>query len=115
MPLFGVFLVHTFPHLDEYGDLRSIFPYLAWLRENTHQKNSEYGHFLRSSTFTIKQYNAAPYSERSQTSKIEHYAVNYYNLKCLTGSECICNILKQIPLDHLTSRIWETELEAWST
>ena len=33
--VFGVFLVLIFPHSD-------------WIRENTDQKNSEDGHFLRS-------------------------------------------------------------------
>ena len=31
-----------------YRILRSISPYSVWLRENTDQKNSEYGHCLRS-------------------------------------------------------------------
>ena len=30
----------------EYGDIRSISLYLIQMRENTDQKNSEYGHFL---------------------------------------------------------------------
>ena len=33
---------------SEYGDLRSISPYSVQMRENKDQKNSEYGHFLRS-------------------------------------------------------------------
>ena len=32
----------------EYGDLRSKSPYSVQMRENADQKNSEYGHFLRS-------------------------------------------------------------------
>ena len=35
MSVFGVILVR-------------IFPYSAWMRENTGRNNSEYGHFLRS-------------------------------------------------------------------
>ena len=29
----------------EYGEMRSIFPYLVRMRENTDQKNFEHGHF----------------------------------------------------------------------
>ena len=32
----------------EYGEILHASPYLAWIRENTNQKNSEYGHFSRS-------------------------------------------------------------------
>ena len=32
----------------EYGEIRSISPYSALMRENMDQNNSEYGHFLRS-------------------------------------------------------------------
>ena len=32
----------------EYGEIRSISPYLVWMRKNTGHKNSEYGHFSRS-------------------------------------------------------------------
>ena len=32
----------------EYGEIRSISPYSVQMRENTDQKNSEYGHFWRS-------------------------------------------------------------------
>ena len=34
----------------EYGEIRSISPYSAWMRENTDQNNSEYKHFSRSVT-----------------------------------------------------------------
>ena len=34
----------------EYREIRSICPYLVKMRENTDQKNSEYGHFMLSST-----------------------------------------------------------------
>ena len=29
----------------EYGEIQSISPHSVWMRENTDQKNSEYGHF----------------------------------------------------------------------
>ena len=32
----------------EYREIRSIFPYSIWMRENADQNNSQYGHFLRS-------------------------------------------------------------------
>ena len=32
----------------EYGEILRIFPYSVWIRENTDQKNFDYGHFLRS-------------------------------------------------------------------
>ena len=39
----------------EYGEIRSISPFSVRMRENTDQKNSEYGHFLRSiNVFLIK-------------------------------------------------------------
>ena len=41
--VFGVFLVRIFPHADR-------------IRENTDQKNSEYGHFLRSAIMDISFY-----------------------------------------------------------
>ena len=34
----------------EYGEIHCISPYLIWMRENTDQKNSEYGGFSRSDT-----------------------------------------------------------------
>ena len=37
------FLIRT-----EYEKIRNISPYSVWIQENTDQKNSEYGHFLRS-------------------------------------------------------------------
>ena len=40
----------------EYGQIRSISPYLAQIRENTDQNNSEYGHFLRKGTFRKRDY-----------------------------------------------------------
>ena len=46
---FGVFLVRIFSHIwTEYGEIQSISQYSARMRENTDQKNSKYGHFLRS-------------------------------------------------------------------
>ena len=39
----------VFSHIwTEYGEIRSISPYSARMRESTDQNNSEYGHFLRS-------------------------------------------------------------------
>ena len=32
----------------EYGEFLGIFPFSVWMRENTDQKNSEYGNFSRS-------------------------------------------------------------------
>ena len=37
----------------EYGEMRSFSPYSVRIRENTDQKNSEYGHFSRSVSFSI--------------------------------------------------------------
>ena len=37
----------------EYGEMRSISPYSVRIRENTDQKNSEYGHFSRNVSFSI--------------------------------------------------------------
>ena len=39
----------AFSHIcTEYGEIRSISPYLVWMRENMDQNNSEYGHFSSS-------------------------------------------------------------------
>ena len=50
--LFGVILVRIFPHSGWIGEIpsisRSISLYSFQMRENADQKNSEYGHFLRS-------------------------------------------------------------------
>ena len=35
----------------EYGEILRISPYSVRMRENADQKNSEYGHFLRSAAF----------------------------------------------------------------
>ena len=40
-PAFGL-------NMERYGEIRTIFPYSVRMWENTDQKNSEYGHFLRS-------------------------------------------------------------------
>ena len=42
------FLVHIFPHPDWIRGDTSYSPYSVRMRENTDQKNSEYGHFSRS-------------------------------------------------------------------
>ena len=39
--------------LNEYGEIRSISLYSVWIREDRDQKNSEYGHFSRSVSFSI--------------------------------------------------------------
>ena len=43
-----IFLGYIFPRRTEYGEIQSISPYSVRMRENTNQKNSEFGHFLRS-------------------------------------------------------------------
>ena len=46
---YSEFFWSIFSHLRiEYGEIRSIAPYLVRMRENTDQKNSECGHFSRS-------------------------------------------------------------------
>ena len=61
MSIFGVFQVRNFPHSaffrsvfsrirTEHGEIPLISPYSIRMRENTDQKNSEYGHFLRSAS-----------------------------------------------------------------
>ena len=43
------FFWSVFSHLRTvYGETLCISPYSAWMRENTDQKNSEYGHFSHS-------------------------------------------------------------------
>ena len=51
MSVFGAFLVRIFPHSDWIRRVVYEESYSARMRENTDQKNSEYGHFLRSGIF----------------------------------------------------------------
>ena len=41
----------------KYGEIRNISPYLVRMRENTDEKNSKYGYFLRSQS-KLKQSNS---------------------------------------------------------
>ena len=52
VPVFGVILVHIFPHSDwiRKDTLRKISPYSVRMRENADQNKSEYGHILRSAS-----------------------------------------------------------------
>ena len=46
--LYSEFFWSVFSRIrTEYGKIRSISPYSVQIRENTDQKNSEYGHFSR--------------------------------------------------------------------
>ena len=67
--IFGVILVHVFPYT-----LR-ISPYSVRIRENTDQKNSEYGHFLRSDWWFYLEAAAVPFNCRIW--------LNFYNSKSL--------------------------------
>ena len=49
---FPAFGLNTDRIPTEYGEIRSICPYSARMRENAHQNNSEYGHFSRSDSST---------------------------------------------------------------
>ena len=43
-----------FPRIrTEYGETRSISPYLLQMRKNTDQENSEYGHYSRSEAYIL--------------------------------------------------------------
>ena len=46
--LWGFFWPVFYHIRTEYGEIRIIFPYSIQMRENTDQKNYEYGHFSRS-------------------------------------------------------------------
>ena len=49
MRLHSELFCSAFPRIrTEYGEIRSISPYSVQMRGNTDEKNSEYGHFLRS-------------------------------------------------------------------
>ena len=41
--------------LTKYREIRSISPYSVWMRRNTDQKNSEYGHFTNSDLYRYLQ------------------------------------------------------------
>ena len=52
VPVFTVLLVRFFPHSDWIrSDILYRSPYSVQMRESTDQKNSEYGHFLRSNGY----------------------------------------------------------------
>ena len=53
--LFGVILVHTFPHWDWIWRSTLHLSALSPYGENADQNNSEYGHFLHSVSSTVKQ------------------------------------------------------------
>ena len=58
------FLIRIFLHWDIYEDLLCKSPYSLRMRENTDQKNSEYGQFPRSSQeiMKLRHFNATPSS-----------------------------------------------------
>ena len=47
------FTEHLWSTASEKLTLKSISPYSVWMRENTDQKNSEYGHFWRSDCLSV--------------------------------------------------------------
>ena len=52
---YSEFFWSIFSHIwTEYGEILRISPYSVRMRENTDQKNSEYGHFSRSDTIEKK-------------------------------------------------------------
>ena len=54
--VFRVILVRIFPHSDwirRDTEIRSISLYSVWMRENSDQYNSEYGHFTRSADMEV--------------------------------------------------------------
>ena len=53
-PYSELFWPEFFRIWTEYGEIRSISPYSVWMRKNEDQKNSEYGHFLRCDTLSLK-------------------------------------------------------------
>ena len=49
----------AFSHIrTEYGEILYISPYSVRMRENMDQNNSEYGHFLRSVSFSYRKVSA---------------------------------------------------------
>ena len=46
--LIRIFWFHILLHSHWIGEIRSVSPYSVRMRDNTDQKNSEYGHFSRS-------------------------------------------------------------------
>ena len=49
--VFGVILVHIFPHSEIYWEILLISPYSVRMRENADKNNSEYRHVLRSAFY----------------------------------------------------------------
>ena len=60
----------------EYGEMRNISPYSVQMRENTNQKNSEYGHFSCSVFFFFKMVSMEMESLAVWT-KRKHFAFYY--------------------------------------
>ena len=73
-PIFGVFLVHIFPHL---GWIWSISPYSVQMRENTEHKNSEHGHFSRNA---LNKYffSKTDFRESFDISKLKHFSPMFH-------------------------------------
>ena len=75
------FLIRT-----EYEKIRNISPYSVWIQENTDQKNSEYGHFLRNESHQglIK----IKIKKKAWLCKIEDYIKkSFLNWRCIALRE----------------------------
>ena len=63
---YSEFFLSVFSHIrTEYGEILLISPYSVQMQENTDQKNSKYGHFLRSVCFVASRV----FTENSRTLK----------------------------------------------
>ena len=80
MSVFGVFLVHIFPHSDWIRGDQSISPYSARMRENINQKNSEYRHFSRNLNSSWSFLQVIIQHLKKTLTKILHSRVMYMNI-----------------------------------
>ena len=104
------------PYFPAFG-LR-IFPYSVWMRENTDQKNSEYGHYLRSVFFTIwwiqcydeycyitfLQYSAAGFAKWSKYPQL-WFCIKNFNLRKYWDKPFSIQ-LRGITENYITQHFW---------
>ena len=84
-----------FSHIAiDYEEIRSISPYSLRMWENTDQKNSEYGHFLRSGVYRLMRHSKGVFGilsngydgdfSRKKSTAITMFTIKFHN-RCLTG------------------------------
>ena len=94
LSVFGVFLIRISRVRTEYGELLRILcisPYSVRMRKNTDQKNSEYGHFLRTENL-LRGSSTSKFSEitltyECKTNTLEYNLEGYHNILASDNSK----------------------------